>query len=264
MSSKPKSSGRQNPKNTTGMPAARVNSDANSPVCQEEDGGQPPGNVAEDIAEDIFSALKQISGELQSLGEIRKATSSMNEKLTTLVVSEVEGGLCFLEKSDHRLKANPLATKTEVADLAERLDDMEDRSRQNNLCFVGFPEGCGSSNPIMFLEKVLPEMLEIPTPKFMRLGDRDTVLHASQRKGELRWNGKRVMIFPDFSRGTVAKQDAFRECKKVLHQRGVKFALQYPATLCVNTKEGSHGFDNSKAAMNFIRTELSQLAGDME
>lgn len=62
--------------------------------------------------------------------------------------------------------------------------------------------------------------------RFIRSGDRDRVLRTSQGKRELKWNGKRVMIFPDFSRGTVAKRDAFRECKKALHQRGVKFALQ--------------------------------------
>lgn len=40
---------------------------------QEEDGDCASGNVAEDIA-NIFSVLEEISGELQSLGEIRKAT----------------------------------------------------------------------------------------------------------------------------------------------------------------------------------------------
>ena len=142
------------------------------------------------------------------------------------------------------------------------------------------------------MEKVLPEILEIPLPekgwfierahrlgprvtedrrsgrtliaRFIRLGDRDSLLQVSQEKGDLRWNGKRVMIFPDFSRDTVAKRDTFRECKRVLNQCGVKFALQYLAMLCVHTKEGSRRFDNPKAAMNFIRSELSQVAGDME
>ena len=61
------------------------------------------------------------------------------------------------------------------------------------------------------------------------------------------------MIFPDFSRGTVTKRDAFRECKKMLHQRGVKFALQYPAMLRIDTKEGPRRFVNLTTAMDFIR-----------
>lgn len=124
----------------------------------------------------------------------------------------------------------------------------------------------------MFLEKVLPEMVEIPQKgwlierahrlglpasedrgsgrtliaRFIRSGDRDSILRTSQGKGQLCWNRQGVMIFPDFCRGTVAKRDAFRECKKVLHQRGMKFALQCPATLRVDTKEGSRRFDNPK------------------
>ncbi|KAF4073605.1 hypothetical protein AMELA_G00245110 [Ameiurus melas] len=92
--------------------------------------------------------------------------------------------------------------------------------------------------------------------KFMRSGDRDRILRASQEKGEIRWEGKRVVIFPDFSRGTITKRDAFRECKKMLHQHGVKFALQYPATLKIDTKEGPRRFMNPRTAMDFIRNEL--------
>ena len=60
------------------------------------------------------------------MGEIRKATSLKEVKLTTLVtrISEVEGRLGFMEESDNRLKANPPATKAEVATLSERLDDI--------------------------------------------------------------------------------------------------------------------------------------------
>ena len=251
-----------------------------------EDGDRPSGHVAEDMA-NIFAILKQISGEMQSLGEIRKATSSMEEKLTTLMtrIGDVEGRLGFLEDAETERKANPPATKSELEALSEKVDDMEDRSRRNNLRFVGFPEGCEAGDTIAFLEKVLPEMLDITTPsrgwfierahrlgprtaaernkvngrtliaRFMRTGDRDRILHASQEKGETRWEGKRVMIFPDFSRGTVAKRDAFKECKKMLHQRGMKFALQYPATLRIDTKEGPRRFMNPRKAMDFIRNE---------
>lgn len=90
----------------------------------------------------------------------------MDEKSTTLVtwLGEVEGRLGFLEDAHNQLKANPPATKAEVAALSGTLDDMEDRSRRNNLRFVGFPEGCESSNLVMFLEMLLPEILGIPTP----------------------------------------------------------------------------------------------------
>ncbi|KAL7376698.1 hypothetical protein ABVT39_013793 [Epinephelus coioides] len=58
-------------------------------------------------------------------------------------------------------------------------------------------------------------------------------------------------------RGTLAKRDAFRECKKLLHQSGVKFALQYPATPRVDIKKGLHCFKSPQKAIDFIRNEQS-------
>lgn len=53
--------------------------------------------------------LKQKLGDPQSLEEICKATSSVEERLTTLItrINEVEGRLVFLEELDKQLKANP-------------------------------------------------------------------------------------------------------------------------------------------------------------
>lgn len=45
-----------------------------------------------------------------------------------------------MQKPSERLKA-----------LCDRVDDMEDWSRHNNLCFVGFLEGCEAGDTIAFL-----------------------------------------------------------------------------------------------------------------
>ena len=47
-----------------------------------------------------------------------------------------------------------------------------------------------------------------------------------------------LSIFPDYSRGTQTKRGAFKDCKKILHDNGLKFALLHPATLRINTKPG--------------------------
>lgn len=92
--------------------------------------------------------------------------------------------------------------------------------------------------------------------RFMCSGDGDKILRAAREKGVLCWSGKRVMVFPDFSRGTQAKREAFKNCKKALHERRVKFALQYPATLRIDTADRPKRFDNQKKAMDFIRGSL--------
>ena len=195
--------------------SASKDANVGSPTCQNENSDKPSGNVAGDIA-NIFTVLKQISGEMQSLGEIRRATSSMEEKLSTIVarLSDVEGRLGFLEDAETERKANQLATGSELEALRDRIDGMEDRSRCNNLRFVGFPEGCEAGDTIAFLEKSLPEILDITTPsrgwfvkrahrlgprtaatrnnvngrtliaKFMRSGNRDRIQVHPKRKAK--------------------------------------------------------------------------------
>lgn len=287
MSNKQKNPGQSSTKKG-GLRSTNADSNQDGDDQPSPDGAnvRPTGEVAEDIA-NIFAVLKQMSTELQNLGDIRKATMSMEGKLSSLVtrIKDVEGRLGFLEDAEEQRHATPPATKTEVEALREKVDDMEDRSRRNNLRFVGISEGSEAGDAIAFLEKTIPELLGIAAPtkgwyierahrigprlapvdsnrcrtliaRFLRSEDRDKILRASQEKGELRLRDKRVMIFPDFSRGTQAKRDAFKDCKKALHERRVKFALQHPATLRIETREGLKRFDDPKKAMDFIRSSM--------
>ncbi|KAI4872542.1 hypothetical protein NFI96_003898 [Prochilodus magdalenae] len=150
------------------------------------------GNVADDIAS-IFAILKQISGELQSLKEIRKATTSMEGKLSALMdrISDVEGRLGFLEESDKKLQANPPARQDELEGLKEKLVDMEDRHRRNNLRFIGIPEGSEQDDMLSYLRKILSQLLGIASPPdgwdieraHRALAPAPTVYRAGQRYG---------------------------------------------------------------------------------
>ncbi|KAL1264203.1 hypothetical protein QQF64_004558 [Cirrhinus molitorella] len=103
---------------------------------------------------------------MQSLKEIRKATTSMESKLSALMerISDVEARVEFLEAYDRDLQSNPPARKDEIDVLRDKLMDMEDRSRRNNLRFVGIPEGSEGTDMEAFLEETLPQLLNIPTP----------------------------------------------------------------------------------------------------
>lgn len=65
----------------------------------------------------------------------------------------------------------------------------------------------------------------------LRYKDCQAILEAAQEKKHLMWNGKQVMIFPDYSRETQRKREAFSRCKKALHERKIKFGMLYPAIL---------------------------------
>ena len=255
---------------------------------EDETVGNPSGVVAEDIA-NIYALLMKISAETNTLPEIRQATKSVEGKLTELTarIGHVEGRLAFLEDAEKTREVDPPATMVQLNELRDRLDLYEDRNRKNNLRFVNIGEHCEAAyngDVIALLEKIITETLDVAVPaqgwlmerahrlgaraddsgdgtscrtiiaRFFRSGDRDKILRAAQSmKEELRWEGKRLMIFPDYSRGTLTKRGAFKDCKQALHDRGVKFALLHPATLRINTPGGPmKSFTEPAEALEFI------------
>ena len=235
---------------------------------------------ANEIAQElgnIYSTLTKISGDLGELAEIRRSTASVETKLSSLItrMDDMEKRVEYLETTEQEWKANPPASKTDVGQIWDKLEDMENRSRRNNVRFVGFPEGKEGGNVVRFLEELLPNLLNIegkreierahriagqrPAPgdrprpaRFLRSSDRDAVLRAARNKGKLTWGSTTIMLFPDYSRATQMKRDKFKECKKKLHERGVSFRMLFPAKLRIETGEGERAFDCPRRAMAFI------------
>ncbi|KAK7930689.1 hypothetical protein WMY93_007084 [Mugilogobius chulae] len=211
--------------------------------------------------------------------DIKRTTASTEEKLTALMdrLSDVEARLEFLESAETDRQNNPLATKEDLKLLWDKIEDMENRSRRNNVRFVGIPEGKEREKPAEFIEKLLANLLgmekrceverahRVPTQqpppgskprtilaRFLKSSDRDLVLRTARMKKELIWESHRIMLFPDYSRATQQRRDKFKDCKKILHERQMSFRLLFPAKLIVNTKEGPKTFDCPRKAMSFI------------
>ncbi|RXN10108.1 LINE-1 type transposase domain-containing 1 [Labeo rohita] len=238
-----------------------------------------PLDGSHDIA-NIYTILTKISGDMDGIAEIRKTTASVEAKLSALItrLDEVEKRVEFLEGAEKELKANPPATKLELDQLWDKVEDMENRSRRNNIRIVGIPEGKEGQDTVRFLDGLIPNLidssgrqLEIerahrspsqrpsstdrPRPilaRFLRSADRDFVLRAARIKGNLSWENNNIMIFPDFARSTQLKRDRFKECKKILHTKKVSFALLYPAKLRIDAKDGRKTFSCPRQAMAFI------------
>ncbi|RXN19406.1 liprin-beta-2-like isoform X2 [Labeo rohita] len=207
-----------------------------------------PLDGSHDIA-NIYTILTKISGDMDGIAEIRKTTASVEAKLSALItrLDEVEKRVEFLEGAEKELKANPPATKLELDQLWDKVEDMENRSRRNNIRIVGIPEGKEGQDTVRFLDGLIPNLidssgrqLEIerahrspsqrpsstdrPRPilaRFLRSADRDFVLRAARIKGNLSWENNNIMIFPDFARSTQLKRDRFKECKKILHTKKI-------------------------------------------
>ena len=233
----------------------------------------------------IHGMLSKILEETADLKEIRRSMSSVDTKLSTLIsrITQVEDRVSQLEDEQANLKARPAAaTKEDIKLLTDRLATAEERSRRNNLRFVGIPEGAEKNNVTAFLNEFISATLGIdPTPggiemdrahrigtrleageknrgrtivaRLLRYKDCQAILEAAREKKRLTWNGKQVMIFPDYSRETQRKREAFSRCKKALHERKIKFGMLYPALLKIFINgQSPRVFDDPEKAMEYI------------
>uniref|UniRef100_H3AP03 L1 transposable element RRM domain-containing protein n=1 Tax=Latimeria chalumnae TaxID=7897 RepID=H3AP03_LATCH len=135
---------------------------------------------------------------------------------------------------------------------AECIDDLENRSRCNNVRIIRLPEGVEEGNPIAFLQKTLPGLLGLesgmylemerahrvlgPHPaqgqhprafiiKLLRYLTRDHLLRATRLKDQVMWQEHRISFYPDLSR------DLQMNRQKILQNRKIKYGMFYPAIL---------------------------------
>ena len=223
-----------------------------SPPASTSTGATSADQMAKDISS-IYELLKETSETQEhKLNAIQSATRAVEAKLSDIAtrLNNVESRIDFLEDANQALETNPPTTQSEVEILRQKLDDFENRSRRNNLHFVGLPEGCEGPDTLAFLRKVIPQMLNIgfqgdleidrahrslarrrpdgqpPRPilaRFLRFQDRERISEAARKMGK-DWDEHRIMVFPDYSKLVAEKRAAFNQSKHLLHERRIKFS----------------------------------------
>ncbi|KAJ7998661.1 hypothetical protein DPEC_G00207190 [Dallia pectoralis] len=148
--------------------------------------------------------------------------------------------------------------------MADKIGDLESRSRRCNLRVVGIPERLEGADPVSFMSGFFPEVLcdsfapspmkldrahrlgPHPTPgsaaksgprvmivKFHNFRDKEAILRRPARE-QLHFRGKKIHIFPDFTSVVAKKRAAFVDVKRILHEKKIRFSLRFPAILHVN------------------------------
>lgn len=160
-------------------------------------------------------------------------------------------------------------------------EDLEARSRRNNLRITGLPESTNMGQCKTYIENLIKEIIghenlsslfiiewahrslvakpipgATPRPIIARVlnyRDRDNILRMAREKGTINFQGNSISFFPDF---TVAVQAARREygaVKKFLQSEGIAYAMLYPARLRIGQENESTIFSNPKAAMDYAK-----------
>lgn len=171
-----------------------------------------------------------------------------------------------------------------VDSLSQKCEDLEARSRWNNIRLVGLPEGIEGPRPTEFSAQLLQDILgledkpvldrahrtlrakpkdgEPPRPLIMRVNlfqVRNQILRRAGEASPLSYMGRRISIYPDFTPAVAKKRAAFATVKKELHScPNVKFGL-YPTTLRITLPSGqTHRFEDPAIASDFIKTNIKK------
>jgi len=153
--------------------------------------------------------------------------------------------------------------------MEDKLLDLETRSRLNNLRLVGLLEGAEGEDPCSFLEKWIPEALnllargstvnierahrvgparEASAPprtlimKFLGYREKQVVLTAAKANKDIQYKGQQVKFYPDLATGIHQLRKQFDPVRRELRNRGIRHGLIHQARLLVTYKYRSHVF----------------------
>ena len=141
--------------------------------------------------------------------------------------------------------------------LLEKVYDMENRLRRSNIRVVGIPEMAEGPDMIRFMSKLIPSLLgpvNFPSPPIIeaahrsrtqRPNSRDTprviivkmlnrdktkIVRLAKDKKNLKFNDSSVFFISDLSASLEKRHKSFKDIKKELRDRKIKYFVKYPCT----------------------------------
>ncbi|KAK7933584.1 hypothetical protein WMY93_004480 [Mugilogobius chulae] len=281
---------KNNPVPETTDNRSKANELASQATCKtrgEDDSAMDPAlqevirAVTENLTKVFEDKLKhQIDPISRFMREYQEQLQSHEERITAAEtrISDLEDGAAPI---DNKIKS----LEKRVKELEEHADDLENRGRRKNIRIIGLPEGKEGSDPALFFETWLPELLNIerekgvkverahrtagrapahdqkPRPILVRLHnfrDKQRIMSAAWEKSKsnqpLKHGDATVMIFSDFSAAVVTKRKRFDEVKKRLKSAGAIYRMLYPALLKVTLRGTTKIFQSPTEVERFLET----------
>lgn len=252
-----------------------------------QQGDSEPVLTLQRLSDTLLAAIQQSTASLTGkIDEVRIDVNLLRQDMQTLRerVKETEDRISHLEDAAAPIPERLSTLEKAASQWSMRADDLENRLRRNNVRILGLPERAEGADPCAFIESWLKTTLPDaalssvyaierahrvparppppgapPRPFLARLlssRDRDAILQAARRKGELRYNNSVIALFPDFSAALQKQRASFLHVKKRLRDMGVQYSMLFPAKLRVVHDERSHFFtspSDADAWVNAIR-----------
>lgn len=227
--------------------------------------------------------LSQIKSELQSV----RAELTANLAATKSDVSELRGTVVEMEESLSTctddvayLKSKVESLSSTVKALENKCEDLEGRSRRNNIRIIGLSEKSGTvtaASTSALLKEALnldkaplidrahrslnpkPKPGERPRPIIARLHyytECVDILQRARAQQRIKIGDSTISIFPDHTARTARARAAFNDVRRQLRDiPGIRYGLMYPALLRITTSGGvTKDFTSPGEAAVFVKT----------
>lgn len=232
------------------------------------------------IKEDVSSLIQASVGPLHASVDALRET--VNGFQTRLAEVETLAGDNFEKVTAMELAVDSLQKQN--ATLLDRIEDLENRSRRQNLRIINVLEGSeGNQDTVKFMSNMLMELTgnnlfdsapvlerahrvgNAPTtagqsPRtflvcFNRFQDKERLLNFA-KLNTLQYKNATVRIYPDFSTSVSKRRKGFNDIKRALYLKGIKFRLRFPATLRVFFEGDTLDFETPEEAQSFYHRRV--------
>lgn len=212
------------------------------------------------VSAGIMQLCKELGDQSQRLTEAEQPISSLEDNQYTMNVALEK----FTQGQQH---------------LHERMDDLENHSRRNNLQIIGLPELFKHGSLLDICTSTLPEALglhrrctverahwiEAPAnehnrsrpiiEKYLNYADHTDILQSFRKARSVVIEGHKQLIFADYSAEVSRKSRKFQPACAELFKRSVCFTLAYPAVLRLQAPDGEQlTFQSPEKANAFLRS----------
>lgn len=219
------------------------------------------------------NVVKAVEQALQdNVHEIKRDLTSQAKKMT-----EAKQRISDLEDELSETQAHVAKAESHRQELIDKLEDLENRSRQNNLRIIGLPESYKPQSLMDLIQSLIPKALGIKSPCIAerahpigppqqeRQSPRPVsvselcglwimlIVQQLRAQRSLIKDGHKLIVFADYSVEVFRRRKTFSNVCSQLPNKKACFTLAYPAILRITTSEGQqHVFTDPEEAEAFI------------
>nr|XP_014349720.1 PREDICTED: uncharacterized protein LOC106705277 [Latimeria chalumnae] len=199
-------------------------------------------------------------------------------------INSAEQRTSTLEDTITSLKETQKKKNRIIENITAKLDDLENRSRHNNLRIVGLPERVEGRDTTSFVQKLLADLLNNELDpvgerahrslrpklgpneksrtiilKMLKSLDKEKLVIAARKKGQLEYRGQKFYIFQDFLADLLRRRAEYNDLWSKLQTAQIQYGILYPAKLRIMYEGQKNVFGSPGEAEKELRKLIPKI-----